>query len=182
MIEMDQFNEERDVIEEEAVIPEETADNGTENVKIAPDVIATIAGVSATEIKGVAGMCSSFAGGIAEMLGAKKNTTKGIKVDLKENTAVIDMYIIVEYGFKIPELAWELQENVKNNVETMTGITVERVNVHIDGISFKKAEEEKKAEQTEEIEIPNDTVAQSEPEIIIEEAELEDIPEDDGEL
>ena len=178
---MDQFNEEKNIIEEEAVIPEETAERETENVKIAPDVVATIASVSASEIKGVAGMCSSFAGGIAEMLGAKKNTSKGIKVELKENTAVIDMYIIVEYGFKIPELARELQENVKNNVETMTGITVEKVNVHIDGISFKKAEEQKKAEQLEEIETSDEADAPTDSEIIVEEAELEDIPVENGE-
>ncbi len=176
---MDQFNEEKNIIEEEAVIPEEPIGRETDNVSIAPDVVATIAGVSASEIKGIAGMCSSFAGGIAEMFGAKKNAAKGIKAELKENTAVIDMYIIVEYGYKIPELAWELQESVKNNVETMTGITVEKVNVHIDGISFKKAEEQNKREQPEEIETADEKAVEDEPEIIVEEAELEDAPSDD---
>ena len=176
---MDQFNEEKNVIEEEAVIPEEAAEKETDNVSIAPDVVAAIAGVSASEIAGVAGMCSSFAGGIAEMLGAKKNATKGIKVDLKENTAVIDMYIIVEYGYKIPELAWELQENVKNNVETMTGMKVDKVNVHIDEISFKKTEEQKKEEKQEIIETADEPDDGEKPEIIVEETEFEDSPEDE---
>ena len=165
------MEQKNDVIEEVVEIPQETAGEETSSVKIAPDVVATIAGVSASEIKGVAGMCSTFAGGIAEILGARKNATKGIKVEIKDKTTIIDMYIIVEYGVRIPELAWEIQENVKNNVETMTGLTVEKVNIHIDGISFKKAQEQESTEQTD--------VAEEAEEIIVEEAELEDIPESD---
>jgi uncharacterized alkaline shock family protein YloU len=168
MVIMEQKN---DVIEEVVEIPQETAGEETSSVKIAPDVVATIAGVSASEIKGVAGMCSTFAGGIAEILGARKNATKGIKVEIKDKTTIIDMYIIVEYGVRIPELAWEIQENVKNNVETMTGLTVDKVNIHIDGISFKKAQEQESTEQTD--------VAEEAEEIIVEETELEDIPESD---
>ena len=172
------YNEERmvimeqnkDIIEEVAEIPQEETADETGTIKIAPDVVATIAGVSASEIKGVAGMCSSFAGGIAEILGAKKNAAKGIKVEIKEKSTTIDLFIIVEYGVRIPELAWEIQENVKNNVETMTGLTVEKVNIHIDGISFKKVEEQEKTEQ-----------AEFDDEIIVEEAELEDVPDDDTE-
>lgn len=165
------MEQKNDVIEEVVEIPQETAGEETSSVKIAPDVVATIAGVSASEIKGVAGMCSTFAGGIAEILGARKNATKGIKVEIKDKTTIIDMYIIVEYGVRIPELAWEIQENVKNNVETMTGLTVDKVNIHIDGISFKKAQEQESTEQTD--------VAEEAEEIIVEEAELEDIPESD---
>lgn len=164
---MDKNNE---VIEEVVEIPQEKAEENS-TIKIAPDVVATIAGVSASEINGVAGMCSTFAGGIAEILGAKKNAAKGIKVDIKEKSTVIDMFIIVEYGVRIPELAWELQETVKNNVETMTGLTVEKINIHIDGISFKKAQEQE--------DINTDLSADDDAEIIVEETELEDIPESD---
>lgn len=70
--------------------------------------------VSATsEIEGVAGMSGSIAGGIAEILGGKKNKGKGVKVEVTENKAAIDLYIIVDYGVRIPEIAWEVQENVK---------------------------------------------------------------------
>ncbi len=152
-----------DIIEEIIDLNDEKQDT----VKISPDVVATIAGVATTEIDGVAGMCNTFAGGLAEKLGAKKNPTKGIKVEIKEASVVIDLYIIVEFGIRIPELAWEIQESVKNNVETMTGLLVEKVNVHIDGISFKKFESEAK-------EIPVD-----DDELIIEETILEEIPDDD---
>ena len=139
----------------------------TDTVKIAPDVVATIAGIATQEIKGVAGMCNSFAGGIAEKLGAKKNPAKGIKVEFKETSVVVDLYIIVEFGIRIPELAWEIQESVKNNVETMTGLSVEKVNVHIDGISFAQYESEAK-----DVNLDDD-------ELIIEETILEEIPDDD---
>ena len=160
----------KDIIEEIVELPQE--DEVTSTIKISPDVVAAIANLSASEIKGVSGMCTGFAGGIAEILGAKKNLSKGIKVDIKENSTVIDMYIIVEYGIRIPELAWEIQESVKNNVETMTGLTVEKVNIHIDGISFKEAQKQEKAENAD---IPEDD------EVIVEEVELMDIPEDESE-
>lgn len=154
-----------DIIEE--VVELSVEDEKVDTVKIAPDVVATIAGVATTEINGVAGMCNTFAGGLAEKLGAKKNPAKGIKVEIKEKSVLIDLYIIVEFGIRIPELAWEIQENVKNSVETMTGLTVEKVNVHIDGISFSKYESE-----AQDVSLDDD-------ELIIEETILEEIPDDD---
>ncbi|MBQ2663017.1 MAG: Asp23/Gls24 family envelope stress response protein [Clostridia bacterium] len=108
------------------------------NIKISVDVVSTIAGIATNEIEGVAGMYGTFAGGIAEMLGAKKSPSKGVKVDLNGKSATIDLYIVVDYGVRIPELAWEVQENVKNNIETMTGLDVQKVNIHIEGVSFEK--------------------------------------------
>ncbi|MCC8169454.1 MAG: Asp23/Gls24 family envelope stress response protein, partial [Oscillospiraceae bacterium] len=110
-------------------------------MKISVDVVSTIAGIATAELEGVADMYSSFAGGIAERLGAKKNPSKGVKVEMTDDTVSIDLYIVVEYGVRIPELAWEIQENVKNNVETMTGLSVEKVNIHIEGVSFAKEAE-----------------------------------------
>ena len=108
------------------------------NIKICVDVVSTIAGIAASEIKGVYGMYTSFANGIAEKLGAKKNQTKGVKVEMEGEAVTIDLYIVVKYGIKIPELAWEIQESVKNNVETMTGLNVAKVNIHIEGVNFVK--------------------------------------------
>lgn len=153
-----------DIIEE--VVELETTEKG-DSIKIAPDVVASIAGVAAMEIEGVSGMYTSFAGGIAQKLGAKKNVSKGIKVDIKEQDVEIDVYIVIEYGAKIPEIAVAIQENVKNNVETMTGLNVSKVNIHIDGVSFKKQESEEASTELEE------------DEIIIEETILEEIPQDD---
>ncbi|MGN0181088.1 MAG: Asp23/Gls24 family envelope stress response protein [Candidatus Ornithomonoglobus sp.] len=108
------------------------------NIKISVDVVSTIAGIAASEIEGVSCMYTSFAEGVAKRLGARRNASNGVKVDMGADSVSIDLYIVVEYGVKIPELAWSVQENVKNCVETMTGLSVSKVNIHIEGISFDK--------------------------------------------
>ena len=105
-----------EVTEQTEATPE-TEEETVGNIKISVDVVSTIAGIATTEIDGVAGMYGTFAGGIAEMLGAKKNPSKGVKVDMSETSVRIDLYIVVEYGVRIPELAWEIQESVKNRSE-----------------------------------------------------------------
>lgn len=106
-------------------------------IKIADEVVAIISGIAATEVSGVAGMSGGIAGGIAEALG-RKNLSKGVKVEAGEKEAAIDLYIIVEYGYRIPEVAWSIQEKVKNAVENMTGLNVIEVNIHIQGVNIEK--------------------------------------------
>ena len=106
-------------------------------VTFADEVIAIIAGLAATEIPGVAAMSGGIAGGIVEKLG-KKNLSKGVKVEVGEKETAIDLFIIVDYGVRIPEIAWNIQENVKKAVENMTGLNVIEVNIHIQGVNFEK--------------------------------------------
>jgi uncharacterized alkaline shock family protein YloU len=115
----------------------EKTDIGT--IQIAPEVIEVIAGLAAIEVKGVAGMSGGFAGGIVELLG-RKNLSKGVKVEVGQREAAVDVSIIVEYGNKIPEIASEIQRNVKRSIEMMTGLHVVEVNVHIHDVHFKTAE------------------------------------------
>lgn len=110
-------------------------------VKIADDVVAIIAEIAAREVKGVVGMSGSLAGSITEILG-KKNPSKGVKVEVGEKEAAIDLYLIVEYGVRIPDVAWKIQENVKKAVETMTGLNVVEVNIHIQGINMEKEQKQ----------------------------------------
>ena len=152
-----------EVIVEEAEVtaPEtEAASEETGNIKISVDVVSTIAGIATNEIEGVAGMYGTFAGGIAEMLGAKKSPSKGVKVDMNGANVIIDLYIVVEYGVRIPELAWEIQENVKNNVETMTGLDVQKVNIHIESVSFdkEKTEPQQPADEDTAAEEPSEAI------------------------
>lgn len=127
-------NSEEDVeIVNENVEEKEDTENG---IEISNDVIAVIAGVAVSEVQGVASMSGSFAGGITEVLSGKKNMAKGIKVDKSDNSAKIDVNIIVEYGSRIPDIAFEIQNRVKKSVEGMTGFCVEEVNVHVQGVSF----------------------------------------------
>lgn len=111
------------------------------SIRIADEVVAIVAGLAATEVEGVAGMSGGIAGGIAEILG-KKNLTKGVKVEVGEKEAAIDLFIIVEYGVKIPDVCWEIQEKVKRAVESMTGLNVVEVNVHVQGVNIEKEKKE----------------------------------------
>lgn len=112
-----------------------TEDETMGNVKISVDVVARIASIAASEIEGVSSMYQSFVDGVAQKLG-KKNASQGVKVEIVDEIANIDLYLVVEYGVKIPELAWNVQESVKANVESMTGLNVAAVNIHIEGIDF----------------------------------------------
>lgn len=124
--------EKKDIIERQ--------ENELGSIRIADEVVAIIAGLAATEIKGVAGMSSGLAGGIAEMLG-RKNLSKGVKVEVGEKEAAVDMFIIVEYGVRIPDVAIHIQENVKRAIESMTGLNVVEVNVNVQGVVFSTPEQ-----------------------------------------
>ncbi|MCF0126105.1 MAG: Asp23/Gls24 family envelope stress response protein [Clostridia bacterium] len=134
---MDEENKQEDIIEIEGEI---TTEN--EGIKIADDVVAVIAGVAVSEVPGVAGMAGTFAGGISEVFSGKKNMAKGIKVIIEGNKAKIDVNIIVEYGSRIPDVAFEIQTRVKKAVESMAGLNVEEVNVHVQGVNTDTAVEE----------------------------------------
>ncbi len=129
---------------------EETRTLPTElgEVKIAEEVVSIIAGLAATEIEGVASMSGGIAGGIAEVLG-RRNLSKGIKVEVGTEEAKVDIFIIVDYGARIPDVAWDIQEGVKNTVENMTGLRVTGVNVHVQGVHFPQKEEEIEGEPAE---------------------------------
>ena len=114
----------------------EVALENNANIKISDDVIAVIAGVAASEVQGVAEMSGGFAGGISEVLSGKKNLSKGIKVESGEKETKIDVNIIVEYGIRIPDVAFEIQNRVKKAVESMTGLEVLEVNVHVQGVNL----------------------------------------------
>jgi len=110
-------------------------------VKISDEVVAVIAGLAATEVPGVAGMSGGLAGDIAEMLG-RKNLSKGVKVEVGDKETAVDLFIVVEYGAKIPDVAWRIQENVKKAIESMTGLQVVEVNVHVQGVHMEKENKE----------------------------------------
>ena len=134
----------------EEVEPIEIEDTTEESgIKIADDVVAVIAGKAASEVTGVDGMAGGFAGGITEVFG-KKNFSKGIKVDVQETTVKIDVNIIVEYGARIPDVAFEIQNRVKKAVESMTGLTVLEVNVHVQGVNTEEKKEIENESTTKE--------------------------------
>ena len=156
--------------------------NGT--VSFATEVVATIAGLAATEVDGVASMISPSAG-LADMFSRKsnRNLTKGVRIDLEDNRVSVDVTITVEYGSPVPDVARNIQENVKKAIETMSGLDVRNVDVHVTGISFEREQRanaeldeqhRKMLEQTEEAEA--DAKAGEKPAEAAAEATSEDKP------
>ena len=120
------------------------------SIKISNEVIATIAGIAATEVEGVAGKSMGFTGGITEMLGMK-NLTKGAKVEITNRVAKIDISIVVEYGVDIATTGKNVQENIKKSVETMTDLLVPEVNVNIQGVNIEKETKESKDSKEDDL-------------------------------
>lgn len=124
----------------------------TNTIQISDDVIASIAGMAVSEVPGVAEMAGGFAGGISEVLSGKRNMSKGIKVNVQDKNVKVDVNIIVEYGTRIPDVAFEIQKRVKTSVENMTGFNATEVNVHVQGVEAPK---EVKSEVKEEVKEEN---------------------------
>ncbi|MBA5850614.1 Asp23/Gls24 family envelope stress response protein [Clostridium sp. cel8] len=116
-------------------------------VKISDEVVGVIAGLATTEIDGIVGMSANLVGGITQILSGKKNLSKGVKVSVGENSAAIDLYVVVEYGVRIPDVAFKVQENVKKAVESMTGLEVTAVNIHVQNVVISDSEENEYKEE-----------------------------------
>jgi len=114
-----------------------TQTNSLGLVNISEEVLETITNISTKEIEGVMGLYGHLTDEIAGIF-TKKNHTRGVRVQIVEEKAVIDLDIVVNFGVKIPEVAWQVQENVKNAIENMTQIKVENVNVNVASINFVK--------------------------------------------
>ena len=125
--------EKKEEINVETNVQDEEKNETINSIKIANDAVAMYVGIAIAEIQGVYGMSGTLAG-ITEAISGKKNYTKGVKVDINEKTVKIDVSIIVEYGARIPDVAFEIQTKVKKSVETMTGLKVSGVNVNVQGV------------------------------------------------
>lgn len=117
-------------------------EESTEDVVITDDVVAVVAGQAAMQTDYVAALSSTVAGSIVESFGLKY-PTKGVTVRTKDGKVVLDLYVVVKYGNKISDIAWNIQDNVKKEVESMTGAVVDSVNIHITGIDFTQKSKKK---------------------------------------
>lgn len=110
------------------------------NLNISEDVIGIIAGLAAAEVDGIAGMSLGFVDGLNQILGSNKRYSKGVKIELDGKKVIVDLYVNIKYGVRIPDVAWSAQNAVKKSVENMTGLEVSAVNINVQGIVFDKAE------------------------------------------
>ncbi len=110
-------------------------------ITYATEVIATIVGVATTEVEGISSMAGAAT--ISERLGGKpKNLSRGVKVEVGAEEVAVDVSVIVDYGMPIQVVARSVQENIRKSIETMTGLHVIHVDVHVLGVSFEKENKE----------------------------------------
>lgn len=122
-------------------------DSGREvgTITYANEVIAIIAGMAMNEIEGVVSASGANTSGIADLFGRTKPATRGVKVEVGTEEASVDLVLTVEYGKPIQKVCVEVQENVRKAIETMTGLHVVKIDIHVTGISFEKEEQEMEA-------------------------------------
>ena len=114
-------------------LPEE---NGS--INISEEVIAAIAVGAVRDVEGVSGMMTNLGGSVTDLVNNKKNaqkSVKGVKIDMTGTALVLDVYLTVQYGHPIPEVAENAQKAVSSAVEAMTGCSVEAVNIHVGGVT-----------------------------------------------
>ena len=109
------------------------------SIKISEEVVETIASVAVSEIEGVCSVGTGIVDGIARRL-SKKTFLNGIKASVDEEAVTVDINIVVKYGARIPEVAWNVQDAVKREIELMTGLKTEKVIVRVVGIDIPSDE------------------------------------------
>lgn len=111
--------------------------SGIGEVQIANEVVSTIAGISAAEVEGVDSMAGGFTNELAGKFGVK-NLSKGVKVEVQDGTAMVELAINMKYGYNIPKTCIQVQEKVAQAINSMTGLLVDKVNVRIAGVSLEQ--------------------------------------------
>jgi len=106
-------------------------------VQIADDVVAMITSLAATEVEGVSAMAGNITNELMSKVGVK-SLTKGVKVDVFDKKVVVDLSVMVEYGYNIPAISQKVQQKVKTAIENMTGLEVTDVNIRIAGVNMQK--------------------------------------------
>ncbi len=112
----------------------ENEETPSATITYANDVVAIIAGLAANEVEGIAGMCNVS----GNLLSKNRNVTRGVKVEIGTEEVAVDLYVIIEYGTPIQRAALDAQESVRKAIESMTGLHVVRVDVHVQSVSFEK--------------------------------------------
>lgn len=110
--------------------------DGMGQVQISNEVVTIIAGLAATEVKGVASMVGNITNELVSRLGIK-NLSKGVKISIENNTVNVDLALNLDYGYSIPKTCGQVQEKVKTAIESMTGLEVENVNIKIANVTME---------------------------------------------
>lgn len=114
--------------------------NGNNKGKVTcnKSILLSIINLATKEIAGVDSLCENFASGIKKLF--SNNVSEGVKVEYSNNGVKIDIYIYIEYGYNVSDVAHRVQENVKNSISSMIDVKLNDINVHIMGVNFKEEE------------------------------------------
>lgn len=116
-------------------------------IEISPEVLEVIAGIATSEVESVASLRGTFASDVAKRLGRKQQHGKGVKVEIKEDSIKVDIFVIIHYGAQIIEVCKKVQENVHQSIKTMTALDLDEVNVHVVGIQLEVASKQEKEQE-----------------------------------
>ncbi len=125
---------------------EEASSEASGKIHISEDVITELARQSLVKIPGIQPASS----GIASKLGLGRKVTEGVKIYVEEGdspSVSVDAFVMVKYGLRIPDVAWDVQETIKNELESLTGYTVNYVNIYVQGIYFNDPKTETPQEE-----------------------------------
>ncbi|UDM32634.1 Asp23/Gls24 family envelope stress response protein [Lentilactobacillus laojiaonis] len=107
-------------------------------IEIAPHVLEIVSGIAASQVEGVNRMRSSLSTSVNELLGRKKEHSKGVKLTYSEDKLIVDIFVYLNYGVSVPKVALEIQDQVKQQLLFMTDLNVQEVNVHVEGVVPEK--------------------------------------------
>ena len=112
--------------------------SGKQTVKVSEEIVSMLAARAALRVPGVSKLSGEFADKVTKKILGKENIARGIGISKEEEGLGIDIYLNVEFGTRIPDLAWEVQNSVKETVESVTGLHVQMVNIHVEGVNMPK--------------------------------------------
>lgn len=105
------------------------------------DILLSIVSLATKEITGVSCLCANFGNGLKKLF--SNNYTEGVKITEVGDSILVDIYINILFGYSVSDVAFRVQENVKNGLSAMVDIKIESINVHVLGVDFKNGEGEK---------------------------------------
>ncbi|MBR4124144.1 MAG: Asp23/Gls24 family envelope stress response protein [Clostridia bacterium] len=100
------------------------------------NILLSIINLATKEIAGVSSLCDNFGSGIKRLF--SNNYANGVKIEYGKNGIVIDVYVIVYEGYSVPDIAYKVQENIKNGISSMLDVNIDKINVHVQGVDFSK--------------------------------------------
>lgn len=119
-------------------------------INIAKETIGSIVNLNLADVKGVIGSRKTIVKEITDMLRGNTNkdeldkSSRNIKVEIKGNKPSINLYVVIKYGVRIPDIAWDIQNRIKKDLAKKLNSDIDEINVHVQGIQFPKKTQSRK--------------------------------------